>query len=549
MNSDRQPGESDRTAELIGLGVVLILGLVLRLRHLDTLLPWFYYVDELRTVEYSLRLINNRTIDTGYQFYPALSFYINAAAYMVWAVAGQAAAVLKHGPGVALEMFRGMQDTDLVLLMLSRWVSVLFGLAALVYAHLVARQFLPWRWALFATLLWSINTLHVSMCGLAKADSINSFFLIAGFYYASVYLRRGGTRYLVTTCALAGLSFAVKNYYFLVIWVSFLLIVKGLEKGEGLGGLVRHRETWAGFLIMLLAGFIGSPYTFIKLKETMINVGWLYRQAEIISTWHTDPHAWWRDRHFYAYLIILPFIFGLPLYLATVAGCVNHARKWALKDPTILYALIWFLHIFNSQAGGPSGSSYHYYLYMYIIPFGIIMAVELGKDMVSSPAPWRAAAGYAIIAVVLVTSLLRIQDYRKLMFENYDLAGPWIRERLGPRSRLLMLSVYKPSKALGVAEARSVWPQEFDEKLIASFDPDVIVIDTWVVAGFRKYYKPMRVEGLVDSILAGDKGYNIVANFRPDYLNRWYYVALDPEHDVELVVLKREKTAPETKRE
>lgn len=90
-----------------------------------------------------------------------------------------------------------------------------------------------------------------------------------------------------------------------------------------------------------------------------------------------------------------------------------------------------------------------------------------------------------------------------------------------------------------------VWPQDFTEELISSFDPDLMVIDTRLVAGFRRHYRELWVAPLVDSFVSGERGYHEVARFTPQYFERPYFAAIDPELDVEVIVLEKQKTFPD----
>jgi hypothetical protein len=540
MKNDHDAGGEDRSVELIGLGIVLVLSLLLRIRHLDALLPWFVYFDEVRNSTVCLRLIQLKTLDPDFFLYPTLGFYIHTFFYLVWAAPGQLGAMLRSGPGSLFDFFSSMGPWDHVLIMVSRWVSVVFGVGSVFMTWLIGRLYLTWRWALFAALLMALNPIHISISAIAKVDSINCFFLLAGFYLISLYIRRGGLPYLIAAAVLAGMSFMVKYYPVVCIWLTTVVFFKATGKGKGIKGLLFDRDLVLALLVIWAATFACSPYLFIGVLKVLQNIGSVYYQSTVSSVFHTDPHSWWLDRHYYIHSVILPTSYGLALYLAVFIGSFHHIRKWWMSDPTIFWFSWGFVWVISSQVGDAGGGSSPYYLYLYTFAFGMVIASDWLESLVSSGRTWKTALGLGLCALILISSLARVDHYRELVFSGYDKLGPWIRERVMPGTRVLIVTVYYPSPALGTTEIKAVWPQDFTEEEVASFDPDVIVFDTRLIAGFRKKYREMHVAPLVDSFLSGRRGYSITARFPAKIFNRAYFAGVDPEHDVEIIVLERD---------
>jgi hypothetical protein len=536
-----RPAREARWQEAIGLLAVMVAAFVLRMSHFDTLLPWFYHEDEVRTVTYTLELLQNRTIDPGYDYYPALSFYINALAYLLWALPGELGQVIKHGPGALFDVFSGLGPTDPRLIMVSRWVSMAFGLATLLVSYLVFRLYLDFRWALFGLILLMLNPLEVSISVLAKNDAIAGFWFIVGLGAMVCYYRRGGYGWLTLAALGAGFHLVTKNNYLPSVFLGIALLLRGLARGRGLRGVITSPETWAGGGLLALLAFIGSPYTFLRLRGTLENVGWLYRQAEVISTYHTDPHVWWLDRYYYLFSIVLPFVFGLPVFWAVVAASVHDARQRFVNDPFILGYLLSYTYIFASQSGGPAGGAFAYYLFSHMLPLGILLVAQWLRDLRWADSLHARRAGLAVAAMVLLWGLGGVSSHLDMFCSGYDRLGPWLRANVVPDRKVLMVSVYKPAPALGLGEVKAIWPQDFTRELLDSYQPDVIVIDTWAVAGFRKVYREARVAPLVDTVLAGGDGYKVKYRDRIGYLGRSYFARLDPEHDVELIVAVRER--------
>ncbi|MFO8056838.1 MAG: glycosyltransferase family 39 protein [bacterium] len=297
--------------ELMALAVVMAVALLLRLRHFDMLLPWFVYLDETRTTEVALYLLRNCTIDTSYTFYPALAFYVNAIGFLGWAVFGHLGTFLAQGADAVFAIFHELSAQQPEAILVSRGVSLVFAMGAIVFTHLLARQYLEWRWALACTLLVALNSMHISVSVLGKVDAINLFWMCAA-YYAGVKYWRGERllRWLVPASVFAGFSLVTKNNYQLCVVVGVLALMNGLQEKESwyrffvdtlhfpfvwvralLGGRkvslkTGEAQVWVFLVVVFAAAFIGSPYTFIRFQDTLVTAGWLYKQAEIISTYH-----------------------------------------------------------------------------------------------------------------------------------------------------------------------------------------------------------------------------------------------------------------------
>lgn len=586
----------ERRLELFGLLAVLALALCLRLQHLETLLPWFIFEDELRLPDVSLHLIANYTLDPGHNLYPALAFYLNTIAFTLWAAIGLLGEILGQGPRVISEYFSRWSPADPVMILLSRWVSLAFGMGSLVFTHLLARLYLPWRWALLATLLMAVNSMHISMSVLAKVDAINLFWFTAGYYAGSRYFLRGGLAWLAAASVCAGFTVVTKSNYMLILILLIVLFIRKLGEQKGLVSLIKSMFAALGrFLKSLIrlrrllpavkspdleipialaliaaAAFIGSPYTFIRFKDTLVNVGWLYLSAEIISTYHTDPHVWWRDRYFYLISIVLPFVFGLPMFWAAVAGTIHHLRKNALKAPFISFLIIFYVYIYASQSGGPMGGAFAYYLFLVTVPLAIFVTVEWLHDLACSANKNLRVFGLILTIILFTVSLARVNSFHNMFYAEYDRLGPWLASELKPNERALIISVYKPGPALDQQDifyswpgrglgagaslifddprdrVFSVWPHSLkigEHDLFELFDPDYVVVDTWLMGGFKKFYRHHWAAPLVESLTA-ERGYQEVKRFPARYFGRAYFAAIDPEHEVDLIVLKK-KRAPD----
>lgn len=534
-----------RRTEIAVLCAILAFSAVLRLRFLDTLLPWFHYEDETRVTNFTLHLIQNRTIDPQYSYYPALGFYIDAIFYMAWAFAAKVAG-LAGGAG-ALAFLDGKKATDMAAILATRWVSLFFGLLTIAVTHLLARLYLSRPWALFVTLLFSLNTLHVVISVLAKIDSITTFWYVLALYCQVRFYRDASWKWMIAACATAGLYLVAKNNYLLAL-VTCIAVFLALLRDHGWRGTFLGPRLYVAALAMALAAFLGSPYSFIRLDKTLENAGWLYIQAETISTYHTDPHVWWLDRYHYMLSVVLPFVFGPIIFPATVVAAIDYVRRRFIERPLVFLNYIVFLFIFSSQAGGPSGGAMAYYLFLILVPTGLIMLCVLLEDMSASNRIAPRAAAAVVCACVLASAVAGMDNHYRMFFAHQDRLKTWMEENIRPGDRALMVSVYKPMPGPPAGSFRSLWPQDLKAELDAlaakeggrELLPDnVVIIDTWLVAGFRKVYRGSGVAKRIGELIAGSDGHEVAGRIEVGYFGRNYFTALDVEHDVELVILRR----------
>jgi hypothetical protein len=526
------------------LAALIIAALAIRMPHFKCLIPYFYYGDELRTTRVTLDMFQDRTLNPRFSIYPGISFYLNGmvyASYFFYETAGQCLEGTTLQPVLDKADSRGERSRDLLLI--SRGLSLTFGILSIIAVYLLGREFIDRWWGLSAATFYALIPVHITLSHIAKVDIFLQFFITMSWWYQLRLIRTGLFRHYGGAALFAALALGAKMNYWPFISLIFAMLFRAVvENQRGFSSIFLNTRLLGATLVLSSTVFLCSPYWFWDLDKSLKAICWVYFISSFESWSHIDPHHWWLDKYFYSYLFIMPFILGLPLYLAGVSGAVENIIRVRWKPGVILFAsFIAFGYVYTSQCEG----TYAYYIDLFTAPLLVVFATSFLKFLWEKRTrALRLASGFLII-LVLGVELLRINSYYQFSIANFDRLGPWVSENIPPDDRGILFSVYSPGEALGMKKLERIWPQDLSPELIQEKSPDYIFIDTWDFGGFKKFYKDISpVERYLDELLSGKWGYRIIKRFRARYFMDTVHKRLDPEHNVEMIVMKRENRVP-----
>ena len=527
------PPRLERPALLL----VLLLGLALRLAHFHFFIPYFYYLDETRSVELALRLFQERTLDPHFGLYPGFPIYLDAAAFFFYFLIAHAREVWQSGSlEPVLAAARAADGHHVGLILVGRSVALVGGMGAIYFVYRLSKDVLGEGGGLLATLLFALNPMNITYSHLAKLDIWLTLWLVLGFWAAGRFIIEGRMRWAVLAGLSLGLELATKHHYPPLLFAGLALLLRGSREGMTLSRTLLDRRFLAYVLAAAVAAFGTSPFWYWDLAENLKTVGWIYFSSGLMSFYHISDEVWWHDRYFYTLVIYWPFIMGLPLAGLSLLGFVRYA--WASRwDGFLIWCYPGFLLFYvSSQTGG----SITYYSFIFLVPFAGIVAVYFLQRLAQGASRGRKVLAGLLLAICLAWSALAVNSYRDYFYGPYDQARPWLEEQLPKSADVVMVSVYFLGPAFGLARTESIWPHLVTEDWLKQRRPDYLLVDTRALAGFRKFYRGMPVAPLFDRILKGELGYRVIRRFPTRYAFSGYFQALDLEHDTELVVLKRE---------
>ncbi len=523
--------------------------LFVRLPHFRSLIPYFYHEDELRNTRGTIGMFHDRTLDPRWELYPNLPFYINGAAYAAYFFYLTAGDCIKeHSMEPLLERSRSFGPESREIILISRGLSLGFGLLSIVAVYLLGREFLGGAWGLLAAAFYAFIPAHITLSGMAKVDMSLQFYISMAWLFQLRLIRTGRFSDYAAAGVFSALPLVTKLDYSLLIFIVFAMMFRAVVEDRRKILDVLDRRFLGALLVFGATALIASPFWLLDLQKNIDAVKWLYYMSSFLSFYHIDPHHWWLDRYYYNYLFITPFLLGWPLYFTSLVGLAESVKRERWK-PGILLAvsLISFSYTYPSQAEG----SYAYYLHLHFAPLLVVFAAGFISILWEKRVTILRVLASATVAFIIVVGFLRLDSYYSFSLANFDRIGPWAKENIPADSRVLLFSVYFPGEGLGIKDVERTWPQDLSPEMLSEKNPDYIILDTWTFGGFKKFYKDTTpVEKNLNSLLAGNLGYRIIKSVRTRFFADWFYMRLDPEHEVELIVLEREggprkgRTAP-----
>ncbi len=519
----------------LGLGIFLILAVsfLVRFEHFGTLYPYFFYQDELRQIEVSLKLLREKTLEPDFYLYPHLSIYLTSSAFAGYSFLKSLGDILvQRSFHPWFERIRSLNPASWELLALTRAISLFFGLASVLGLWLLARRILPEAFAFFASLIYALLPLSVSFSHLAKVDMPMVCFVIYSWYFQLRLISGGKARDYLLSGLFASLSMDSKINFFPYISLIFASLIRASRENQNLKEWIKDPRLWLAGASCLGFAFLFSPYYYLNFSRSLKMIGWTYFVGGFNSFYHIDPHHFCLDKYYYAYLVLLPFVATPVLYLFFLLGLgerliKNDYQEWFL----LLINFFSFVYVFSSQAEG----SYPIYLFMYIVPFFALFSAR-ALELVWNRAGKKISAGIAGLLIIL--TFFQAQNYYALNFQAFDRLGNLL-ARLPEKSKVLGYSVYLPGPGLAHLKYLRAWPQNLNPEPVKEFNPDYILIYRSDFAGFEKFYRNLPIDDYLASLLKGDWGYEVFLQQEVKYPGHWLYQSLDPEFIIELLLLKK----------
>jgi len=302
------------------LGLMLVVGLVLRVLHNDHGLPYVYYVDE--GSHFTKRAVEIfRDANPGYFQNPSAYTYLLHLTYRVIA--------LPFGGGE--KVISGYNASAAWIWEISRGLAALLCLVGVAAVYWVGRQLWDRRSGLVAAAVLCFAFLPVAFSRLAVTD-VGTLAPVAIVLLGSIRIAEGASwRWCLGAGLAAGLAIGFKYTAGLVLLAPGLAIVLAFAARRDL------RVAAIGLAALLggtlLTFFVTNPYFFLDLDTA---VHQLRGQAELAG--NQDKFGQQGDSGPLYYLDSLGWGFGYAAGVAALAGAVLLARR----DRTRLAILLIF---------------------------------------------------------------------------------------------------------------------------------------------------------------------------------------------------------------
>ena len=524
-----------RLAVGLCLAVILAVAFYERTHHFRALYPYFYYQDELRQAEMSLKVIREKTLRPDFYLYPHFPVYFNSIFYAAYFAKNNLRKVVSEKSIEPIVLAaRNFDAGSPQSLYLQRGISLLLGLLCVFGVWLMARLFLSEIPALAACLIFALLPLVLSFSTLAKNDIYLECSLVFSFYFMFRLTMTGKSAHYIWAAIFAAIAFDSKVDYAPLVFLALATLVRAAREEQSFADWFRDRRTWLAGLSALSGLFIFSPYYFIHWTKGLEMAGWVYAVSALNSYNHIDYHHWWLDRYSYCLVVLLPFLTGIPAYLSALAGFLERLVRLELD--------IWFVLIANFGAFtygylSGSGGTFPLYTFMHLMPFFAILSVW-PLQLLWQKGWKKISLGLGLL--LTASALLQAQNYYATNFQAFDQIGPRLVKKIPPGAKILGYSVYLPGPALAKFNYLRAWPQNLDRKAVESFNPDYILVYRSDFAGFEKFFRDSHpANARLQELLSGNWGYKETERLEISYFNSRFFKWLDPEFVIELVLLEK----------
>ncbi|MEW5868247.1 MAG: glycosyltransferase family 39 protein [Chloroflexota bacterium] len=415
------------------IGLILILGLLLRLGGIQHGLPYVYDPDEPIFMWYAEQIVVNKDLNPHWFGHPgSTTIYLLAILYASIFIIGYLAGNFQTTWD--LRLFCD-QDPTLIYL-LSRGTMLVFGVVTVLLVFLLARRLFSHNTALLAAGILAITPLHVHYSKFVRTDIQATFWVVLAFWFCLNIVEKGCWRDYLLAGAMTGIATATK-YPAALIFASIIIAHLLIRNWDPSHQIKLISSGLASFAAM----FASSPYLFLDYRTTLSNIS-----DEIIF----HPLAAERNTQFFKNLVWylqVPLAksftwIGLILIGTGIILCFRQRQKSGYLLAS--FPIIFLLFISSNKL-------YWERWVIIALPFLSTLLAYAATETVqwisqrwrSMPSGWVYAAWLLIIIIPLFVSSLK-DSVTLATPDTRTLAAEWILNNIPPGSNLAV-EWYSPS--------------------------------------------------------------------------------------------------------
>ncbi|TGM89992.1 ArnT family glycosyltransferase [Leptospira licerasiae] len=244
---------------------ILVFAFILRFWGIDYDLPYILHPDEPTNFEVSRRMFAYGTLNPNFFAYPSLSFYANFLVIGPYYLYGKIFGFIHTtydilSPDIlAFGIAKTFQPN---LILLSRLVSVIFGLGYVLFSYLITRRLYSNRFIQFySALAIACCPTIVTLSQQIIPDVSATFFILGAFYFSVLIFQEGKNWHYIAAGLFVGFAASCKyNAALIGIVVPAAHLLR-----NGISGWKNINPYKAG-LFSILGFLLTSPYTYIERK-------------------------------------------------------------------------------------------------------------------------------------------------------------------------------------------------------------------------------------------------------------------------------------------
>ena len=415
----------------VGVGILTLVGLVIRFWKMDHGLPHFFYSDEGIFIYQALNM-GGQGLRSHYFLHPTLYLYLLLFLDGIFILAGMARGVFSR-PSDAWKLY--LTDPT-VFYLIGRYTSAVLGILTIPLIYLIGKKAFNEKVGLLGSVFLTFSLLHVQWSQLGYSDVPLTFFITLAFFFSLSALREGGLRYFVISGFVSGLAASTKYQGLIAfLWGPLASLLVALKKGENpvrdLGG-----KRNLSFLVFFVLGFtLGTPFWFLEFGQFISHLSWLWTNLKTSGAGQLGYEGNWN--WIYYLTKTFPYGLGVPVEISGILGLILLAIRFKKESlffisfPTIYFFLIGLSRIRVSKYLLP------------VFPF-LCLSAAFFIVMVVSQITGKETKGTRLVLcltglLVVLPSLANTFRYAYLRTspDTRELAYAWVREHVSPKSKVL----------------------------------------------------------------------------------------------------------------
>ena len=439
-------------------------------------------------------------------FYPTLFGYF-----------GGLSTAAAHAAGL-IRQTHGIFDAIFVV----RVVTALVGVAEVAIVGLLGWRCFSAPVGLLAAALMAVLPLDAVEAHYASVDGLLAAWFALAMLSAHALALRGGVMRALLGGLCVGLAFSTKYTGLGALGAFVVPLVVRVRSGDRLASVVALAAAVVGGVGVGVS--VGCPPCVLRPDDML---GALRAHAEttatadLLSARLVPSLGWVGTPYVYELVAVLPFGFGWPLWLLSLAGIVVALRRRSLGDWVLLAGVgTYFLAI------GASPALFPRYL-MPLAPGLLVLAARAGVDL----ARRSAVGGVVVAAAWLYTLVLTASHVSSASLEQQKALVTWLQAQPSvlPRARIAFPERGAEYFFLPPFLARAGFTQVpmIDGEWLRT-PADVFVVPELLAIGSRRDHPDGAAARDLARLEAGEGGFREAARWPMRYMNDRLYTWPDP---------------------
>lgn len=300
--------DQSRKKEWLLLGLILLLGLGLRLWGIRFGLPYKYWTEEYKVLNYALRM-GSGDLNPHFFEYPTFYLYLTlfvCGLHFVW---GKVTGLYQNSHDFAVSFVRDPSS----LYLLVRFMETFWGLALIALTYFIAKRHFGKKAGLWAALLTALLPHFVMMGHVIKGDTAATVFSLLVLGAGLEIARRGLLKDYLLFGAALGLAVTTKYYTAPMAALMPLAHWFCLRKTPSWSWkkYFLKREPWLAAAVSILVFFVASPYALLDWPSFWNDI------KDIRSPWTTVVENMGKVNYLFAFRSWLE-----------IAGMIRNGAPW-----------------------------------------------------------------------------------------------------------------------------------------------------------------------------------------------------------------------------